>query len=299
MRITKPNIVGHHHDSTTRCTLRRRSSKVVLMLIIGVIVIFSLGGSNFLDWMNNGKSLCVSSNRNKSNNNSNSKYRGKQYWKDGVTVGVETIYETLFARFQIHKVKLPADGNKNTIINDWLWYDEADQINVLVQEDVTNDYIVFYQSKYAIQTPTYAIVGGLIEINEDPLIAAKRELSEELNMLSNDWIFLGSYRAAANRGGGITYTYLARHAKKKKKISIQQQQSPSTEENNNKQQKKKKDKVEDNNKDTNNDHVAVGELERQDIVKLTREQLLEYLLDGKFQEIKWTATIALALLKTT
>ena len=264
------------------------------MLIVGVIVIFSVG-SKFLDFVQNNFRCNNERHHQVGSKNNNSKYRGKQYWKDGVTISVETIYETLFARFQIHKVKLP-DGK--TIIDDWLWYDEADQINVLVQEDITDKYVVFYQTKYAIQTPTYAIVGGLIEVNEDPLDAAKRELSEELNMISTDWIFLGSYRAAANRGGGITYTYLARRAKKKEK-SIQQQTQqklPTKNENNNNNKTNKKNAK----RKKMDDHVdvAVGELERQDIVKLTREQLLEYLLDGKFQEIKWTATIALALLKT-
>ena len=100
--------------------------------------------------------------------------------------------------------------------------------------------------------------------------AAKRELKEELNMIAKEWIDLGSYRAAANRGGGTTYTFLARKATY----------------------------ISSSTSKTSNNGIAEGELERQDIVLLTRSQLIESVLQGKFKEIKWTATVALALLKT-
>ena len=40
-----------------------------------------------------------------------------------------------------------------------------------------------------------------------------------------------------------------------------------------------------------------ADLERQQIIRLSQNELMEAVLDGKFQEIKWTATIALALLR--
>ena len=48
-----------------------------------------------------------------------------------------------------------------------------------------------------------------------------------------------------------------------------------------------------------NGGVAEGELERQDQVELTKPELIEALLSGQFKEIKWTATVALAILRTT
>jgi 8-oxo-dGTP pyrophosphatase MutT (NUDIX family) len=194
-------------------------------------------------------------------------YRGVQYWKQGVTLGSETLYETPFARFQIHQVLLE-DGK--TVVKDWLWLDESDVVNVLVENEKER-FVVLHQSKYGIATPTYAIVGGLMEPEEkgNPLLTAQREVREELGMESDHWIQLGGYRTAANRGAGTTYTFLARHARK---------EGPTT------------------------TTVGVGgpvqgELERQDVVLLTRDELVEKLLAGDFQEIKWTATIALALLR--
>jgi ADP-ribose pyrophosphatase YjhB (NUDIX family) len=197
---------------------------------------------------------------------SSNKYPGAQYWKKGVTQGYQTIYESAFARFQIHQVLLE-DGK--TVIKDWLWFDECNNINLLV-ENQDSTFTVLRQTKYAIEGSTYAIVGGLIEAGEQPREAAMRELKEELGMVSDQWVDLGSYRAAANRGGGMTHTFLARQA-----VKIPRDQ-----------------------RSVKEGATVEGELERQDVVLLTRTQLVEALLSGMFKEIKWTATVALALLRT-
>lgn len=190
-----------------------------------------------------------------------SSFMGSQFWNDEKTVEVTTLHETPFARFQIHKVKAG-----NDIIDDWLWCDELDSIIALVLEAETGKYILFRQKKYGIPgPPTLATVGGLVEPGEDPLKAAKREVMEELKMESNDWVALGSYRVAANRGAGITHTFLAKNAT----VSTQ----------------------------TISTVKGQSDLERQDIVKYTEEELLDLILEGKFGEIKWAATAAFSLLK--
>jgi ADP-ribose pyrophosphatase YjhB (NUDIX family) len=219
-------------------------------------------------------------------------YRGTQYWKDGVTQSVQTLYETPFARFQIHQVQL--GDTASSIINDWLWYDESDNINVLVERAEDGKFLVLEQTKYGIDGSTYAVVGGLIETaieqqqkqgGESPLQAAQRELQEELGMVATNWVELGAYRAAANRGGGTTFTFLARQAansnnnnKKKAGATLTNHQQPQK---------------------NSQGRIAPGELERQDVIELSREELLEAVLAGKFKEIKWTATVALALLRMT
>ena len=191
------------------------------------------------------------------------KFRGKQYWKEGVTQSVQTLWESEFARFQMHRVEMGT-----STIPDWLWYDESDNVNVLVQEE-GGDFLVLKQTKYAIQGETLAVIGGLIEPEEEPLKAAQRELEEELKMTATKWKSLGNFVAAANRGGGTTHVFWAQNAKPIKSTT----------------------------KSSNND-IAFGELERQDMVRLSRTQLVEELLKGRFREIKWTATVALALLSS-
>jgi ADP-ribose pyrophosphatase YjhB (NUDIX family) len=236
---------------------------------------------------------CSSSSKQQTSNNNNNKFRGAQYWKEGVTQSVQTLWESEFARFQIHSIQLTSgsidsdaddpSSSSITTIDDWLWYDESDNVNVLVQEeeeDDKGDFIVLQQTKYAIPGVTLAVIGGLIEKDKSPLQAAQRRLQEELGMIATEWISLGSFVAAANRGGGTTHVFWA---KKATSNSIRGH---------------KRNGGNDNDSNSNNNnHIAQGELERQDVVRLTRAQLVEALLAGKFREIKWTATVALALLQ--
>jgi 8-oxo-dGTP pyrophosphatase MutT (NUDIX family) len=218
-------------------------------------------------------------------------FRGKQYWKPGVTQAVRTILETPFARFQVHSIQLGDDNRK--IIDDWLWFDESDHVNVLVQsrgeteDEEEGTFIVLEQTKYAIEGSTYAVVGGMIEMDRDhndPLAAAQREVLEELNMEATTWKKLGTFVVSANRGGGTTHVFWAQDAQprrmdnqKPSNIHIQKSGGGGGGEG----------------------RIADGELERQSVVRLSRKELLDALLNGKFKEIKWTATVALALLDHT
>ena len=56
-------------------------------------------------------------------------------------------------------------------------------------------------------------LGGYLEPNEDPLVAAKRELKEEMGFEAEHWVSLGSLVADANRGCGVGHLYFAYGAK--------------------------------------------------------------------------------------
>lgn len=230
-----------------------------------VLVLCSIGGyalywqtmrqSNWRSVQNNNSLLTTSS----------SKFRGSpSYWKEGVTLSVKTLHETPFARCQIHEVQV---GDVH--IEDWLWFDECNNINVLIEHE-SGLFWVLEQTKYAIAGKSFAVMGGMIEPGELPLETAKRELKEELQLESDNWIPMGSYVAASNRGGGTTHLFWARHARNIPGLEHHQLKGGS---------------------------IAQGELERQDVVQLSRNELLQAVLAGKFQEVKWTATVALALLQ--
>jgi ADP-ribose pyrophosphatase len=191
-------------------------------------------------------------------------YQGYQYINKNATLGFRTIAETPFARTQIHTVKL----ENGKIVNDWLWFDEGDAINCLVRIKSTlgevERYLVFEQRKYGFDGLSLAPVGGYIENGETPLEAAKRELLEETGLQSDVWTELGGFRVAANRGAGVIFTFLAVDAE------------PSS-----------------------IGHKLDGtDLETQRPILLTKNELLEALFSGKFKEVKWAATVALALLST-
>ncbi len=159
-----------------------------------------------------------------------------------------------YLRVEDHAVQLP-DG---TIIPDWPWIITPDYINVLV-EDETEHFLCFRQEKYAIEGVSLAPVGGYIEPGEQPLVAAQRELREEMGMVADAWVDLGAYRVDANRGAGTGYLFLARHARR----------------------------VAEPNAD---------DLEAQELVSLTRDALGTALRAGEFRVLAWATVVALALL---
>lgn len=113
------------------------------------------------------------------------KYSGSLWTKYEETVSRTCLLESMRMRVDHHSRKLP-DGN---IIDDWLWIDYGDRVNVLVREESTasesGKFIVFEQTKYALISSSLAVVGGFIEPNETPEKAALREVREELQLYCN------------------------------------------------------------------------------------------------------------------
>jgi ADP-ribose pyrophosphatase YjhB (NUDIX family) len=188
--------------------------------------------------------------------------------------------ESKFLKIQQHQVAMPSAGKeaRTQIIDDWLFIDYHDRINVLVEAPRQSGwtephFYVFEQTKYALEDRmSLALVGGIVEPNELPKDAARREVSEEMHLVCNSFYFLGRYRTDVNRGGGWTSTYLARHCKPGKL----------------------------NDKGLNEaDEVGAPDTERQDrkIVSLTA--LRKAVSEAKFLEIQWSATVALAVLHET
>jgi ADP-ribose pyrophosphatase len=120
--------------------------------------------------------------------------------------------------------------------------------------------LCFRQIKYALKEPSLAVVGGYMEPGEDPLSAGQRELREESGYAAPDWLDLGTYPVDANRGMGSGHFYLARRARFVGKTES-------------------------------------DDLEEQETLLLTREQVREALLRGEFKVMAWAAAMALGLLR--
>lgn len=143
-------------------------------------------------------------------------------------------------------------------IDDWLWLITPDFVNVIV-EMTDGRFACFRQTKYAIEGVTLAIVGGYVDPGEDPADSARREVAEELGLLAEDWTNLGSYPVDGNRGAGTAHLFLARGA-------VEGDVS-----------------------------VESDDLEEQEVVFLTREELEAALHRHEFKTLSWTTTIALGL----
>lgn len=152
-----------------------------------------------------------------------------------------------------HTIELP-DGQQ---IRDWQWVIVPDYVNVLVMTP-EDEFLVFRQTKYAVDALTLAPVGGMIDAGEDPLGAARRELREELGYEAPVWVPLGKYATDANRGVGVGYLFLAREA-----VFVAKS--------------------------------ASDDLEAQEILRLTRTELRDAYLAGEFKVMSWSATVGLAL----
>eukprot|EP00979_Chaetoceros_neogracilis_P010089 scaffold2368_cov289-Chaetoceros_neogracile.AAC.14 len=190
-------------------------------------------------------------------------YNGHKYRSPTQTISEgRCLVESKWMRVMQHSVKI--DPNSSDIINDWLFIDYHDRINVLVEDPKSNAkegdirYLVFKQSKYSLEgRESLAIVGGIIEPGESPLSAAKREVEEEMDGIScEEQIMLGRN---CKKDGGNT--------------------------------------AEDREKIMNvADEVGKPDAERQDVISMTKDEVKESVKRGEFLEVQWSNSVALAML---
>ena len=174
------------------------------------------------------------------------------------TLSSKTIFENTHARFETHQVQLASGA----ILKDWVWFEEPDQINAVVQLS-NGKILLFKQSKYGLVGESLAPVGGMIEKGESPLQAAKREVREETHHQCESWVFLGRFRTAANRGGGFCSSFVAQGCDR---VPNDPQENP-------------------------------FDFETQNEVILTIDELRTALRRSEIKETKWVATFGLALMK--
>jgi ADP-ribose pyrophosphatase len=160
-----------------------------------------------------------------------------------------------FLSVEYHTVQLPG----GRVIDEWPWLDTPSFVNV-VAETEDGRFLCFRQSKYAAEGITFAIPGGYLEANEEPLAAIQRELREETGYVADEWTFLGRYAVDGNRGNGYAHLYLARGARYMQPIDA-------------------------------------DDLEEQELLLLTHEELGAALAAGEFKVLPWAANVALALMR--
>ena len=142
-------------------------------------------------------------------------------------------------------------------IDDWPWLVTPDFVNVLART-TEGRFVCFRQTKYAVNGTSLAPVGGYVEPGEEPLLAAQRELLEESGYTADRWHALGSYPVDANRGNGTAHLFLA--------LDARADCSP-----------------------------VPGDLEEQQLLLLTLEELEANLRAGEFKVLAWATVVALGL----
>jgi len=170
------------------------------------------------------------------------------------TISKKTILNhNKFLTVESHTVKLP-DGQ---VIPDWAWVTIPSAAIVLAMTP-DKKFLCFRQTKYAVEGTTLAPVGGMLEPNEEPLDAAKRELFEETGYEASEWVSFGSHILDPNRNIASMHLFLALNAKQ----------------------------VTEPNSD---------DLEDQELLVLTQCELEDALNAGEFKILAWSAVVAMTL----
>jgi hypothetical protein len=78
------------------------------------------------------------------------------------TLSSQLLVANRWMRVERHTIRItspPSPSASSTIIDDWLWVDEPPHVNMLVHEQSSDQYLVFYQSKYGLANHSYATAG--------------------------------------------------------------------------------------------------------------------------------------------
>jgi len=108
----------------------------------------------------------------------------------------------------VQQVKLP----HGRIIDDYHQIQLGDHVAIVAQTD-EGKILMERQYKHGVGKVSLILPGGLIEGEEQPLEAAKRELLEETGYATEQWENLGNFVANANYGCGKIHLFVARNIK--------------------------------------------------------------------------------------
>ncbi len=143
------------------------------------------------------------------------------------------------------------------VIDNWPWVIIPEFVDVLpVLED--GRLLCMRQFKYGVGEVSLSTMGGMIDAGETPEQAARREMYEEMGCEARKMVFLGKYAVDANRRCGAAYLFLA--------LDARQVAEPNS-----------------------------GDLEEQEIMPLTRNELRVAMLNGEFKMLSWAATVGMGL----
>lgn len=200
-------------------------------------------------------------------------YHGNKYKSTGTIGDGKCLVQSKWMQVMQHKVQL----DEKTLIDDWLFIDYHDRINVLVEDPKNSEtetkFLIFRQTKYALEDrQSLAIVGGIIEPSENARDAAAREVNEELG-LDCQFEFLGRFRTDVNRGMGWVNSFIA-HTCEMKSL----------------------DKSSSNSNIDPSDEVGALDTEQQDVSSMSFSDVLKNVKQGEFLEVQWSNTVALAML---
>ena len=126
----------------------------------------------------------------------------KNPWK---TISSQSKYKTPWIEVIHHEVITP--GGSEGIYGCVNFQNIA--VGVIPLDRDYNTWIVG-QFRYPLQKYTWEIAEGGCPKNEKPLIAAQRELKEEVGLIANDWLLIQEMDLSNSATDEVSFTYVAR-----------------------------------------------------------------------------------------
>ncbi|MBB5172993.1 NUDIX domain-containing protein [Texcoconibacillus texcoconensis] len=114
------------------------------------------------------------------------------------------IYEGKIVDLELHDVQLP-DGREG--MREVIKHPGAVAILAVDEE---GKIVLVNQFRKPLDKVIAELPAGKLEINEDPLVCAKRELAEETGYRANEWSFVTSFYTSPGFADEIIYLYLAK-----------------------------------------------------------------------------------------
>lgn len=121
-----------------------------------------------------------------------------------VTVNSAPVYEGIFLKMHRDSVQLP---NGQLAQREYLIHPGAVAILPLMDD---GSVLMERQYRYPLQRAMLEIPAGKLELGEDPLECAQRELREETGFVANEWIFLGKIHPVISYSTEFIDIYLAK-----------------------------------------------------------------------------------------
>lgn len=121
----------------------------------------------------------------------------------------QLILDNKWAKVRQDECELPG----GVVVPDYYYWEGGDFAQVFAVTS-TNEVLLTRQYKHGVKEVVTELPAGLIDLNEAPIAAAKRELEEETGYTAMEWVELGQLNVSSAKATTRASAFLAKDAQK-------------------------------------------------------------------------------------